>query len=93
MNKHIDDTTYSEWLDGMYVMLADLKCDYELAVVEDSLRGSKYTRSVTCCGGEDCIGILTGDGDYWYVESCLSIRITREQALYIARGDTTCTTS
>ena len=42
MNKHIDDTRYVQWEDGMYVMLDDLECDYEKALVEDSLRDSRY---------------------------------------------------
>ena len=93
MNKHIDDTRYAQWKDGMYVMLDDLECDYELAVVEESLRGSKYFNCIGS-GSENCIGILAGDGDYWYApESRLAIKLTREQALYIATGETTCTKS
>ena len=93
MDNHIDDTKYLQWEDGMYVMLDDLECDYELALVEDSLRSNRYYAFIgDYCG--DCVGILEGEVDYWHVpDSRLSTKLTREQALYIATGETTCTTS
>ena len=40
--QHQEDTKYVQWQDGMYVMLDALLCDYEAALVENSLRGSVY---------------------------------------------------
>ena len=36
--QHQEDTKYKQWADGMYVMLDDLDGDYELALVENSMR-------------------------------------------------------
>jgi hypothetical protein len=95
IEQYIDDTTYLQWEDGMYVMLDDMECDYELALVEDSLRDSRHFVSI----GEpmrmdDCLGIWKGDADYWAAGgNYLHIKLNRAQALYIATGETTCTTS
>jgi hypothetical protein len=95
MNKHIDDTRYMQWQDGMYVMLADLECDYEKALVEDSLRDSKYFRGVKYFNVawllEDRIGVNGVWAGYWF--SDFGVKLTREQALYIATGETQCTKS
>ncbi len=40
--QHQEDTKYLQWQDGMYVMLDELLCDYEKALVENSLRGRVY---------------------------------------------------
>jgi hypothetical protein len=96
MNKHIDDTRYLQWEDGMYVMLDDLECDYEKALVEDSLRRSQY---FSIMGDprplDNCLGVRKEDADYWADAKSFFLRtkLTREQALYIATGETTCTTS
>mgnify|MGYP000671344440 CR=1 FL=1 len=94
MNTHIDDTKYLKWEDGMYVMLDDLECDYERALVEDSLRGSVYFRGrlfFEKLGDEDTLGVHRSNaGTFW---DNFDVKITRAQALYIATGETTCTTS
>tara|TARA_R110000851_G_scaffold324510_1_gene491857 strand:- start:350 stop:628 length:279 start_codon:yes stop_codon:yes gene_type:complete len=92
MNKHIDDTRYVQWEDGMYVMLDDLECDYEKALVEDSLRDSRYfnpKRNFFTNHYEACLAV---NRRYWWSDE-LSRQLTRAQALYIATGETTCTTS
>jgi hypothetical protein len=95
MNKHIDDTRYLQWEDGMYVMLDDLDGYYERAFVENSLRDSRYfnpERNFFTNHDEDCLAVNRRDAGYWGSDE-LSIQLTREQALYIATGETTCTTS
>jgi hypothetical protein len=95
MNKHIDDTRYLQWADGMYVMIDDLEDDYEMALVEGSLRGSVYFEDKQAFNrgySEDCLGVhMRLAGLLWSED--LSIKLTREQALYIATGETSCTTS
>ena len=88
--QHREDTRYLKWEDGMYVTLEDLECDYELALVENSLRDSVYFASVAPLeGGEDCMGVYDRDADYWFHKSShLFTKLTRAQALYIATGDT-----
>ena len=84
--QHIEDTKYLTWSDGMYVMLDDLECDYEKALVEGSLRGSSYFKRIAPLEGrENCMGVYDGDADYWFYGS--NIKLTRAQALYIATGD------
>jgi hypothetical protein len=95
MNNHIDDTKHLQWENGMYVMLDDLECDYERALVEDSLRDSRYFNLqryfLSRLGEEEVLGVNYGDAGFWHSKG--SIPLTREQALYIATGETTCTTS
>ena len=96
--QHQEDTKYKQWADGMYVMLDDLDGDYELALVENSLRGSRYFNDsshfkplefIVSIGEEDTIGVLGGDaGTFWHNEGEHTIKLTRAQALYIATGDT-----
>jgi hypothetical protein len=97
MNKHIDDTKYLKWEDGMYVMLDDLECDYERALVEDSLRGCAYFKAnfffTSFNSIQDSLGVYTNIGGCWEEEGDAVIKLTRAQALYIATGETTCTTS
>jgi len=40
--QHIEDTEFLVWSDGMYIMINDLECDYELALIGNSLRNSIY---------------------------------------------------
>ncbi len=89
--QHQEDTKYLQWQDGMYVMLDDLLCDYEKALVEDSLRRSVYFEVIgPSLNLDDSMGIFEGDADYWAgLEDCM-LKLTRAQALYIATGDTTC---
>jgi hypothetical protein len=92
MNKkqHQEDTKYVQWGDGMYVMLDDLDGDYELALVEDSLRDSVYfnpERSFFTSKDEDCLAVNRRDAGYWWSDE-VSIKLTRAQAIYIATGDT-----
>jgi hypothetical protein len=91
VNKHIDDTRYLQWADGMYVMLDELKCDYEAALVENSMRDAVYYINCSsialvytkCSMAIDVIyGLKYSD----------NVTLTRAQALYIATGETTCTT-
>jgi len=90
--QHIEDTEYLSWADGMYVMLEDLECDYELALVENSLRDSVYFQHACFFGvtqNDDCLGVLDGDSGSWCTsEVPLETKLTRAQALYIATGDT-----
>ena len=88
--QHREDTKYAQWQDGMYVMLDDLECDYELALVEDSLRGSVYFESLGVLFSTDnSLGVWDGDADYWSSLDNMknTIKLTRAQALYIATGD------
>ena len=90
LNEHQEDTKYKQWADGMYVMLDDLDGDYELALVEDSLRDSvyfDYGMYFKLGGHEDCLGVDASCAGLWWSEE-LSIKLTRAQALYIATGDT-----
>jgi len=90
--QHIEDTKYLSWADGMYAMIDDLECDYELALVENSLRDSVYFQHVCFFGlaqNDDCLGVLEGDSGSWDTsEVSLETKLTRAQALYIATGDT-----
>jgi choline kinase len=91
--QHIEDTKYLQWADGMYVMLEDLQDDYELAVIENSLRDSVWYKK----GGAFLLSVsifdqLIGVGleDPMYMsDNCVSqlkIKLTRAQALYISTG-------
>ena len=90
--QHREDTRYLKWEDGMYVMLEDLECDYELALIENSLRDSVYFHHACFFGvtqNDDCLGVLDGDSGSWCTSGVpLETKLTREQALYIATGDT-----
>jgi hypothetical protein len=95
IEQYIDDTTYLQWEDGMYVMLDDLEDDYERALVENSLRDSRYFEDcwrLNRGSTEDCFGIYENRAGCWWTEG-LYFELTRAQALYIATGETTCTTS
>ena len=88
--QHREDTKYVQWGDGMYVMLDDLLCDYELALVEDSLRRSVYFTNIIDFKRyrrEDCLGVDEGLAGLWW-EGEMQTKLTRAQALYIATGDT-----
>jgi hypothetical protein len=91
--QHREDTKYKQWQDGMYVMLDDLDCDYELAVVENSLLDSVYFLSAECfivrCPGAQCFGILYDLAGTWVSMNVVNAttKIPRAQALYIATGD------
>ena len=92
--QHQEDTKYLQWQDGMYVMLDDLECDYEKALVENSLRDSVYfvRESYFRNMGRRAIalGVSRNDAGRWRVHWHLKTEITRAQALYIATGDTAC---
>ena len=89
--QHIEDTRYLKWTDEMFVMLEDLECDYELALVEDSLRDSVYFEDVDYFRAgmslENKLGVMTGFAGSWFFTKCKT-KLTRAQALYIATGDT-----
>jgi hypothetical protein len=92
--QHREDTKYLQWQDGMYVMLDALLCDYEKALVEDSLRNSVYEYdelNFKRVHKEDCLGVSfkfnPREAGLWCAEH-LKIKLTRAQALYIATGDT-----
>ena len=98
IEQYIDDTRYLQWEDGMYVMLDDMECDYELALVEDSLRDSVWVdcnyNAVSLTGiTKDCMGVYVSCSGSWLTVSSLRTKLTRAQALYIATGETACTTS
>jgi hypothetical protein len=68
--QHREDTRYLKWEDGMYVMLDDLLCDYERALVEDSLRRSVYLNDVnyfalTTLLNRNGLGVHKGDAGVW----------------------------
>jgi hypothetical protein len=88
--QHQEDTKYVQWGDGMYVMLDDLLCDYETALVENSLRRSVYhaVDYFAIIENEDCLGVYNNWAGYWHGESSNKTKLTRAQALYIATGDT-----
>jgi tRNA uridine 5-carbamoylmethylation protein Kti12 len=95
VTQYIEDTKYMRWEDGMYVMLDDLadpldEQEYVLALVEDSLRRSRYFRSIKYFymskSLENKMGITCGIAGYWL--SDFGVKLTRAQALYIATGDT-----
>ena len=89
--QHEEDTRYLKWTDGMYVYLEDLQCDYELAVIENSLRDSVYFvgRSVfDVFDDEVSYGVLNGEAGLWFMDGRFKTKLTRAQALYIATGDT-----
>jgi hypothetical protein len=94
IEQYIDDTKYLQWEDGMYVKSCDLECDYELALVEDSLRGSACFKDFAyfdSMNGDECIGVY---GIRTIIFSLgKETKLTRAQALYIATGETECTTS
>jgi hypothetical protein len=89
MKQHIENTKHVQWSDGMYVMLDDLECDYEKALVEDSLRDSIYFQ-LGCyfdvLKEDNRVGVAGKTAGYWHGVG--SVPLTREQALYIATGDT-----
>ena len=86
--QHREDTMYLQWQDGMYVMISDLECDYEKALIEDSLRNSVYFRcdvAFTQVFEEYKLGIFNNHAGIW--NNVKGVRLTRAQALYIATGD------
>jgi hypothetical protein len=88
--QHQENTKYVQWQDGMYVMLDDLLCDYEKALVENSLRGSRWlvkSKHFRKEGNEVCIGVYGGTAGLWW-GGYMQTKLTRSQALYIATGDT-----
>jgi hypothetical protein len=88
--QHQEDTKYKQWQNSMHVMLDKLLCDYEMALVEDSLRSSIYP-AVDCfvtAYKEDCIGVYGNYAGYWDSNRIYQTKLTRSQALYIATGDT-----
>jgi hypothetical protein len=87
--QHREDTKYLQWSEGMYVMIDALECDYELALIENSLRDSVYfieKFSFTGVVVDDCAGVYKRCAGYWYPEG-FNAKLTRAQALYIATGD------
>ena len=90
--QHQGDTKYKQWADGMHVMLEDLDGDYELALVENSLRDSVYFVEahyfdLALC--TMCLGIHRGSAGVWMAsDKLLKTKLTRSQALYITTGDT-----
>mgnify|MGYP003629890829 FL=1 len=88
--QHIEDTEFLMWSDGMYIMIDDLECDHELALIENSLRDSVYfkrKRYFRRDGAEDCLGADAACSGLWWSEDLLT-KLTRAQALYIATGET-----
>jgi hypothetical protein len=73
----------------MYVMIDALECDYELALIENSLRDSVYFihKNIFLNSGQDVLGVNNSIAGFWF--SSLNHRLTRAQALYIATGNTT----
>tara|TARA_R110000764_G_scaffold176955_2_gene263174 strand:+ start:7164 stop:7472 length:309 start_codon:yes stop_codon:yes gene_type:complete len=94
--QHREDTKYVQWQDGMHVMLVDLLCDYELALIENSLRSSVYFKGVIWFAyknAENCAGVDNSFSGYWICNlmadefEFFPTKLTRAQALYIATGD------
>jgi hypothetical protein len=95
IEQYIESTKYLQWEDGMYVMLDDMECDYELALVEDSLRCSVYfyrRNRFIANSWDNVLGVYKNKAGIWCDEG-FKTKLTRAQALYIATGETTCTTS
>ena len=91
--QHIEDTEFLVWSDGMYIMINDLECDYELALIENSLRNSIYYTDnlfFKGCSKDDRVGVLNCESGFWCetLKDYLKIKLTRAQALYIATGET-----
>jgi len=91
--QHIEDTEYLMWSDGMYIMINDLECDHELALIENSLKNSAYFNDnyfFNSSEDDNRLGIVSCVAGIWpdTLKSYLKIRITRAQALYIATGET-----
>jgi hypothetical protein len=87
--QHQEYTKYVQWQDGMYVMLEDLLCDYEMALVEDSLRHSVYFYRLNrfkVFSWDNALGVFEDKAGYWAGGN--NVKLTRAQALYIATGDT-----
>jgi hypothetical protein len=90
--QHREDTKYVQWQDGMYVMLDDLNGDYELALVENSLRDSSwddcnYNERSPSKALKNCMGVYDLSSGAWMKGSTFKTNLTRAQALYIATGD------
>tara|TARA_R110002126_G_scaffold45291_1_gene128590 strand:- start:28 stop:318 length:291 start_codon:yes stop_codon:yes gene_type:complete len=86
--QHEENIRYTQWQDRMYVMIEDLECDYELAVVENSLRDSVYFADACFFGVtrfDNCLGVFDSKAGLW---ATCKTKLTRAQALYIATGDT-----
>jgi hypothetical protein len=92
IKQHQEDTKYLQWQDGMYVMLDDLLCDYEMALVENSLRDSAYFVKgyyFDLLPYKMGLGVDKCSAGAWVTGGIfLKLEITRAQALYIATGDT-----
>jgi len=91
--QHIEDTEFLVWSDGMYIMINDLECDYELALIENSLRNSIYYTDdlfFKGCSKDDRVGVLNSEAGFWCetLRDYLKTKLTRAQALYIATGET-----
>jgi hypothetical protein len=88
--QHLEDTSYLQWQDGMYVMLDDLLCDYEKALIENSLRRSVYfylSNRFVANSWDNVLGVYKNKAGIWCDEG-FKTKLTRAQALYIATGDT-----
>tara|TARA_R110000796_G_scaffold248456_1_gene375245 strand:- start:392 stop:697 length:306 start_codon:yes stop_codon:yes gene_type:complete len=91
--QHIEDTEFLMWSDGMYIMIDDLECDHELALIENSLRNSIYFNE-NCffenSRNDDRVGVLNSEAGMWCknLRNYLKTKLTRAQALYIATGET-----
>jgi hypothetical protein len=92
--QHREDTKYKQWQDGMYVKDSDLKCDYERALIENSLRNSVYYLGpypfLDRLPFGPHYGVFFGMAGAWVGINSISstTKLTRAQALYIATGDT-----
>jgi hypothetical protein len=85
--QHREDTKYVQWADGMYVMLDDLLCDYEKALIEDSMRDAVYY--INCSSIALIYTRFSMAIDVIYgLKYSDNVTLTRSQALYIATGDT-----
>lgn len=77
---------YKTWQSGMYVMLSELS-DHELALVENSLRDSRYFKGAHYFKAskklENKIGVFDIFAGYWFSLSSSAIRLTKQQALHI----------
>ena len=89
MKQHIENTKHVQWEDGMFIMLSDLHCDFEKALIENSLRDSIHFQ-LGCYfdvrKDDDRLGVVAQTAGYWH--DIGNVQLTREQALYIATGET-----
>ena len=90
--QHREDTKYLQWVSRMGVIYEDLLCDYEHALIENSLRDKVHfyraKKHYLILGNFKEAGKLIGNYSCQLSLCKIDIKLTRAQALYIATGNT-----